>query len=129
VYRVLFWTHLAAGLAIALPILVMCVTGVLMMYEAQTEAWMDRWGVASHAPAPGVQALGIETLIRKTREDRGVDPELITVFPGPTQPVEVFDRKLGSVYLDAYSGAVIGERSRKTRQFFRKVKAWHVSLV
>jgi uncharacterized iron-regulated membrane protein len=128
VRRVVFWAHLAAGVAIALPILVMCVSGVLMMYEAQTEAWMDRWGVESHAPTPGAPALEIETLIGKAREARGVDPELITVFPSPTQPVEASDRKIGSIYLDAYSGAVIGERSRKTRQFFRKVKAWHVSL-
>jgi uncharacterized iron-regulated membrane protein len=129
VRKVLFWTHLAAGLTVALPIFAMCITGALLMYQTQMQAWMDRWGVKSHPPKPGAQALNVEALIHKTREARGVDPELITVFPSPTQPVEVdLNRKLGSLYLDAYSGAVIGEPSRKTRQFFLKVTAWHVLL-
>ena len=129
VRKVVFWTHLAAGLIVALPIFAMCITGALLTYQTQMRAWMDRWGVKSHPPAPGAQPLNVEALIRNTREVRGVAPELITVFPGPTQPVEVdLNRKLGSLYLDAYSGAVIGEPSRKTRQFFNKVTAWHVLL-
>jgi uncharacterized iron-regulated membrane protein len=130
VKKVLFWTHLAGGLTVALPILVMCVTGILMMYEAEIQAGMDRWGVKSHPPAAGAQALSIETLILKTRQAVGVNPSLITVFAGSTQPVEVRlnRRRPGSLYLDVYNGAVIGEPSRKMRQFFSSVKAWHAAL-
>jgi uncharacterized iron-regulated membrane protein len=88
----------------------MCITGVLMMYEAEMQTWMDRRGVESHPPEPDSQALNVETLIRMTRQAAGVDLDLITVFPGRSQPVEVHlkRRKSGSLYLDAYSGAVIG---------------------
>jgi len=127
--RFLFWTHLAAGVAAALPLIVMCSTGTLLMYERQTQAWMDRWGVKSHPPAPGAQALDIESLIRKTHLARGVEPESITVFAGANQPVQVnLNRTLGFFYADAYSGSAIGEPSAKTLQFFRRVTALHTSL-
>ena len=120
VYKFLFWTHLA-GLTVTSPVLVTCVTGALMTYEAQTQAWIDRWGVESHPPMPGPQPLDVETLIQKTHQAAGVAPDLITVFPSRAQPVQVHlsRRRRSSLYLDAYSGAIIGEPSTKTR-FLRR---------
>lgn len=93
-----------------------------MTYEAQTQA--DRWGVESHPPMPGPQPLDVETLIQKTHQAAGVAPDLITVFPSRAQPVQVHlsRRRRSSLYLDAYSGAIIGEPSTKTR-FFEKVRS------
>ncbi|HEY1947912.1 MAG TPA: hypothetical protein VGG97_12940 [Bryobacteraceae bacterium] len=104
----------------------MCITGVLPEYQRQTQALIDRWGVKSYPPLPGARALDIEDLMRKIQQTQGIKPEAITVFPGATQPVAVYlNRQLGSLYLDAYSGAAIGRPSQKTRQFFGKVTAWH----
>jgi uncharacterized iron-regulated membrane protein len=101
-----------------------------MMYERQMESWVDHWDVKSHRPTPDAQALDVEGLIRTVHEARGVDPSSIKVFPDGAQPVQVeLDGKPPSVlYLDAYSGVVIGEPSRKIRQFFQKVIAWHLAL-
>jgi uncharacterized iron-regulated membrane protein len=124
-----FWIHLAAGTVASLPIFAMCATGVVMMYQSQTEVWVDHWGIKSHPPMRKTLALNIEDLILEARRRWGVAPESITIFPGVTQPVEIYlNRKLGSFYLDAYSGTLIGQPSQKIHQFFQRVKEWHVSL-
>jgi len=123
--KVFFWMHLTAGISVALPVFVLCITGFLMMYERQMETWVDLWNVKSHRPAPDAQALDVENLIRKVREMRGADPGSIKVSADDTQPVEVqMEGKTPSVlYLDAYSGAVIGQPSRKIRRPFRRFPA------
>ncbi|HXJ38225.1 MAG TPA: PepSY-associated TM helix domain-containing protein [Bryobacteraceae bacterium] len=124
--KIFFWTHLAVGIVAAALLLVMTITGALMTWEKQIIAGVDRWGVTSHPATAGAQPLPVETLIAQAQRTRGVDPEYITVFAGKTQPAEVYlNRELGSYYVDAYSGAVIGEPSPKTHTFFARVRAWH----
>jgi uncharacterized iron-regulated membrane protein len=129
VRAVLLWIHLALGLSAALPILVLCITGALLAYQLQIVAWLDHRGIESHPSATGSPALTVEQLIAITRKNRGVNPESVTIFRDPARPVEIEIKAIpGPVYLDAYSGSVIGGPSRKARQFFQKIAAWHVFL-
>jgi uncharacterized iron-regulated membrane protein len=124
--KALFWSHLAVGLAAGVTILIMCVTGVLMTYERQIQSFINRAGLQSHPPTAGSQALPIENLVTRVREAKGVDPEFVTVFSGHQPPVEVYlNREKGSIYADAYTGAIIGAPSAATARFFREVRAWH----
>ncbi|MCU1258984.1 MAG: PepSY-associated helix protein [Bryobacterales bacterium] len=124
--KVFFWTHLAAGLAAALLIAVMCFTGVLMAYQSQIEKFMDHRGVSSHPPFPGAQPLSIDRVVAGVRAAKGIDPEYATVSPDSTAPVEVYlDRETGTVYADAYTGGIIGQPSSATYNFFREVRGWH----
>jgi uncharacterized iron-regulated membrane protein len=126
VRKALFWSHLAIGLTAAITILILCLTGVLMTYERQIHNFIDRAGLRSHPPAPGAQPLPIENLIARIRAAKSIDPEYATVFSGVRRPVEVYlNRDAGSVYADAYTGAIVGEPSRATAWFFREVRAWH----
>jgi uncharacterized iron-regulated membrane protein len=124
-----FWVHLTVGLTAAIPVFVMCVTGFLLAYQIQIEAWIDHWGVKSSAPHPGAQPLTIASLIEAARKIRDKDPQSITIFRDPVRPVEIdVDRTPGPEYLDAYSGSVIGGPSPKVRQLFRTVTWWHIAL-
>jgi uncharacterized iron-regulated membrane protein len=126
---VLFWVHLTIGVAAGLPILVMCTTGALLTYQIQLQAWIDHWGIQSRPALPGAQALTIEDLIAITHRNRGVNPRSFTVFREPGRPVEVeLNGVAEPLYLDAYTGSVIGGPSRKTREFFGLVRAWHLGL-
>ena len=126
VRKFIFWSHLAVGLAATVTILVMCVTGVLMTYERQIQTMVDRAGLRSRPPTPGAQPLKMEGVLTRVRAVKGIDPEYVTVFSGDRQPVEVYlNREAGSVYADAYTGAVLGEPSYATARFFREVRAWH----
>lgn len=130
----LFWVHLTLGLAAAVPVFIMCVTGVLMAYQVQIENYIDHRGIESHAPAPGVMretvpplttALTIGKLIEITHKTRGVDPESVTLFRDPSRPVEMeLKANSGAVYRDAHSGVVIGASSHQARQFFQQVTVW-----
>jgi uncharacterized iron-regulated membrane protein len=124
--KALFWSHLAVGLAAGVTILIMCVTGVLMTYERQIQSFINRAGLQSHPPTPGSQPLPLENLIARVRTAKGIDPEFVTVFAGHQHPVEVYlNRENGSIYADAYTGAIIGAPSSATARFFREVRAWH----
>jgi uncharacterized iron-regulated membrane protein len=126
VRKVLFWSHLALGAAAGLLILTLCVTGTLMMYERQIQTTVDRWGVASHRSSAAVRPLALETVIERVHVAKDMDPESVTVFAGQDGPVEVsFGKDGGSVYADAYTGAIIGAPSAGTARFFKTVKGVH----
>ena len=126
--KAIFWIHLSLGLVAALVLGVMCVTGALLTYERQTIYWYDRNGLHSTPPAPGARPLTVEALIHKVREDRGVAPETVTFFVYPAAPVQVRLKKIGSPYVDAYTGVVIGNESRGIRKIFAAIVGWHTAL-
>ena len=114
---VLFWAHLTIGVAAGLPILVMCTTGALLTYQVQLQAWIDHLAIQSRPALPGAQALTLEDLIAITHKNRGADPITITVFREAAAPVEVeLNGAAEPLYLDAYSGTVIGGPSRKAQR-------------
>ncbi len=124
--KVFFWTHLTAGLTAALMIAVMCFTGVLMAYQAQIQKFMDHRAVSSHVPFPGAQPMSLDRVVAGIRAAKDVDPVSATVLPGSAAPVEVYlGRETGTVYADAYTGAIVGQPSSATAVFFRQVRAWH----
>lgn len=51
--RILFWSHLAAGVGAGILILIMSATGVLLTYEKQMIAWAAPAGQPSQAAAAG----------------------------------------------------------------------------
>lgn len=126
VRKAFFWSRLGLGVAAGLLILVLCITGTLMMYERQIQTFADQWGVASRPPSVDARPLPLETIIQRVGAAKGLDPEYVTVFAGENRPVEVYlSKELGSVYADAYTGAIIGQPSSRTYTFFRTVRGWH----
>lgn len=120
----IFWLHLAAGLTVGLVVLVMSVTGVLLMYEQQITEWANR-GYRS-APAPGVRPLPVETLIAKALAARPeATPSNVTMQSDPAAPAAVRLGRELTVYLNPYTGQVLGEGSPQARAFFRAVTDWH----
>jgi uncharacterized iron-regulated membrane protein len=102
----------------------MCVTGVLLTYEKQITNWADTRGYRS-TPAAATQKLPVETLISKAREARGAAPSGITLRADASAPAEIAFGRETTLFLNPYSGQVLGEGSRATRNFFRVVTDWH----
>ena len=122
--KIIFWCHLPVGVTAGVVILIMCVTGVLLSYEKQITAWADTRGYHS-APPAGAQRLPIETLITKAREARGATPTSVTLKSNPTAPAEIGFGRETTLFVNAYTGAILGEGSQRTRAFFRTVTDWH----
>jgi uncharacterized iron-regulated membrane protein len=124
-----FWTHLCLGLIAGVFVLVMCVTGILAAYRPQLETLLNHWGVSSQPPSPGARPLPIEVLAERVRRSTGADPQSVTVYSGSGKSVDFYlGRRAGTVYTDAFTGAIIGRPSRQVFRFFGQVNNWHGSL-
>lgn len=126
--KLFFWLHLTAGVLAGLVVLIMSVTGVLLMYERQILEWADRGAFEASAapPAPGAQRLPVETLVARAMEARpGVTPSNVTLQSDPAAPAAVGLGRGRNLYLNAYSGQVLGEGSQGARKVFRVATDWH----
>jgi uncharacterized iron-regulated membrane protein len=123
--KVIFWCHLTAGVFAGVVVLIMSVTGVLLAYERQVIAWADTRGYHVAAPAPGAARLPIETLLARVRESRPGTPSAFTMRAEQTAPAEVSFGREGVVFVNPYTGEVLGEGSKSVRSFFRVVLNWH----
>src|SRR6185503_17349027 len=124
--KVIFWCHLPVGVLAGVVILIMCVTGVLLAYEKQITSWADTRGYAFAPPTSEARHLPIETLLAKAREARGTNPTAITLKSDASAPAEIaFGREAAALFVNPYSGQVLGEGSQRVRSFFRGVTDWH----
>jgi uncharacterized iron-regulated membrane protein len=114
--KIFFWLHLTAGSIAGVVILLMSVTGVLLTYEKQIIAWVDR----EYQVEPQSLPKSIEKLLSNVPNARAM-----TVRADAGQPVLVTLNPEGGVYVNPYTGEVIGEQSDSTQSFFRSVTAWH----
>jgi uncharacterized iron-regulated membrane protein len=105
-------------------ILVMSVTGVLLTYERQMVDWAER-GYRSGPAEPGAPPLGAEALVQAVRRQRpAVEIDSITRASDPSAPVEL---RLGRspLFVDPYTGRVLGEGATGLRGAFGAITAWH----
>jgi uncharacterized iron-regulated membrane protein len=120
--KIFFWTHLCAGTAAAIVILIMSVTGVLLTYERQMIAWADRDKRVS--PREDAARLSPEALLASVAASEKSTPASLTIHSDPTLPAEAgYGRRI--VFVDPWSGVVLGEGSKGMREFFHVVTDWH----
>jgi uncharacterized iron-regulated membrane protein len=119
--RAFFWTHLVLGVASGLVVLLMSLTGVLLAFEKQVVAFVDRRAVGpAAAPRLGVEAL----LARAAAERPGSVPGRVTLRAAPA-PAEVSLGRDAVLLLDPVTGRRIEGAPAATRAFFREVTDWH----
>ena len=123
--KIIFWLHLPVGVIAGLVILNMCVTGVLLTYEKQIISWADTRGYRSAPPATQTQHLPVEALITKARDSRGANPTAVTLKSDPSAPAEIGFGRETTLFVNPYTGAILGEGSPRVRSFFRGVTEWH----
>ncbi len=121
---VLFWLHLACGVVAGVVILIMSVTGVLLTYQRQITAWADTRG---YHIEPGPQRVPVDAIIRKVADARpDLSPTAVMVRSEPTAPVSLTVGTGRQLFVDPYTGAVLGEgNGQDVRAFFRSVVEWH----
>ena len=124
--KIIFWCHLPVGAIAGVVILIMCVTGVLLAYEKQITLWADTRNYQSAPASASAQRLPVDTLMANARNHRGTAPTSIILRSNPTAPAEIgFGRDSVPIFLNVYSGQVLGDGSQSVRNFFRSVTDWH----
>ena len=122
----IFWLHLAAGIMAGSVVFVMSVTGILLAFERQIVALVERHTRAVQPPTPDAPRLGPDALVSKAHETlpEGT-PANVTLSAHPVTAALVSFGREQVVFVDPYTGAVLGEGATTLRGFFRIVTDWH----
>jgi uncharacterized iron-regulated membrane protein len=124
--RIVFWCHLSAGVLAGLVILIMSVTGALLAFQPQIERFADRPIRTVQPPEGDSRRLGAQTLFAKVREVRSnFEPISLTLRRDPSDAASFALGRESVLYVNPYSGEVLGEGSKSVRGFFRFVTDWH----
>jgi uncharacterized iron-regulated membrane protein len=120
----LFWLHLSCGVVAGAVILIMSVTGVLLTYQRQITAWADTRG---YQIEPASQRLSTDAIVAKVAESRpDLSPTAVVVRSEPTAPASLTIGAGRQLFVDPYTGAVLGEgNGQGVRAFFRVMVEWH----
>jgi len=116
--KILFWLHLSAGVTAGLIVVLMSATGVLLAYEKQIGAWLER---GSFRVEEGRPTLPLEDLLRPFAKPAAT----VVLRRDAREPVELNLGRDGSLYLDPHSGRELGKVPSGPRQAFQKITAWH----
>jgi uncharacterized iron-regulated membrane protein len=120
--KILFWIHLPVGLIAGLVVLVMSFTGVMLTYERQILAKVDRnYNISK---PDGAQRLPVEQLVSMAPKGPAAF-SAVTLRSNPTEPAQLAMGQQGSIYLNPYTGAELGRGSEAVQNFFREVRNWH----
>jgi len=121
---ILFWLHLACGVVAGIVIFIMSVTGALLTYQRQITAWADTRG---YDIQPVTQRLSADDIVARVAEQRpDLSPTAVMVRSEPTAPASLTIGAGRQLFVDPYTGAVLGEgNGQGVRSFFRVVVEWH----
>jgi uncharacterized iron-regulated membrane protein len=123
--KLIFWCHLLAGAVAGVIIFIMAVTGVLLAFERQITAWANTRAYTVEVASPGAARLGVEALLTKVRETQGATPSSITLYGDAKRPAMLSFQNGRTLFVNPYTGGVLGEGSQSVRAFFRTVTDWH----
>lgn len=120
--KVFFWLHLCCGVVAGLVIFIMAVTGSLLSFERQINVWADGYRVEPSSANAG--HLPVETLL----SGLSTPPAALLLRSDRSAPAEAVYGRDRTVLLNPYTGAVLGEASKASREFFEVIERWHRTL-
>lgn len=126
VRRVVFWCHLFAGVTAGVVVLIMSVTGALLAFQPQVLAFVERDARSVSVPGQADARLGAQEILARAVEARpDLKPSGLTIQADPSVAASVTLGREGNIYLNQYTGELLGESSTGWRKFFRSVEDWH----
>lgn len=123
---ILFWMHLAVGVVAGLFILNMAASGILIAYQKQILALAESGQKTVAIPAGG-QRLEVEALTARVQEAR---PQTklsgVVLYADPSASAMFYvGRDNNVLFVNPYTGEVLGEGQKGLRGFFNFVTSWH----
>ena len=117
--KLFFWIHLAAGVMAGVVILAMSVTGVLLAFERQIVGWAERDLRATQSEAAG-RLLPVSAIVAAAvAASPDAKPSNVILRADPHAPVTVAFGRERTLFVNRYTGAVLGEGAKGVRGFFQ----------
>lgn len=117
--------HLWLSVPLGLIIAIICFTGAILVFEEQVTQLANRH--LYYVENPGSQPLPVGTLVEKVESlpTKGASITGVTIYPQPDRSYQVnlSAPKGAAVYIDPYTGEVLGQSQRTP--FFRTVFLLH----
>ncbi|MEO5961043.1 MAG: PepSY domain-containing protein, partial [Opitutaceae bacterium] len=105
--KILFWSHLVAGLISGIAIGVMCFTGTALAFEKQLIAWSERDARMVGEPAPGAARLSLEEIQAKLRTAKPeARPASLVLLNDPRAAIAFPAGRAAGFYVDPFTGEV-----------------------
>ncbi|HEY7161999.1 MAG TPA: PepSY-associated TM helix domain-containing protein, partial [Acidobacteriota bacterium] len=119
-----FWLHLFTGCSAGLIIFVMCVTGSMLGFEKQITRFSERNRRVVDFQ-PGAKKLPMAELLSRVKEQNGILPDGISIQSNPESAVMFMIGRESVLYLNPYTGNILGGGSTSVRKLFRTVTNIH----
>src|SRR5262245_30108610 len=118
--KIIFWLHLITGSAAGLIIFTMCVTGSLLAFEKQITRFSER--NMRLVGSQSITRLSISELLKRAD---GVVPDAISISSDPNLSVTFTIGRESVLYVNPYTGEILGKGSDSIRKFFRTTTNIH----
>jgi uncharacterized iron-regulated membrane protein len=114
-HKIIFWSHLLAGVTAGTVIFIMSSTGVVLMYEPQLSE-LTEWSARWVTPAPEGKRLSFDELMARVRQAKpDARPAVIVVKSNPAASVAVNLGRENTLFVNPYNGrSWAGRRRRAT---------------
>lgn len=121
---VLFWSHLTAGVLASVVILLMSFTGAVLALKPQIQNWIER-DVRNVTPqsSPRLSPFQLLTAVKNATPE--TFPQSLALARDPAAAAAVNLGREGNVYVNPYTGAILGTGSARTTEFFQSMTSWH----
>lgn len=124
--KFIFWCHLPVGLIASLFIFIISLTGALLAFEPQITDFAERGMRTIQVPSKETPKLSYQTLIAKVKEARpNAKPSGLIIQSDPSLAVTVNLGREGILYVNPYTGELLGEGSKTVRAFFQTTTDLH----
>lgn len=124
--KVLFWLHLTAGVTTGIIIFIMCVTGVILTFEAQIKDYAESDVRYVKTPETGAPKLTPNELFARLREAKpDAKPTGLTLKADRNASAAFALGREGTLYINPYTGEILGGDAKGVNNFFRFVTDWH----
>ncbi len=121
--KIIFWCHLPLGIIAGLLILFMALTGSLIAFEKQIVDLAEQRTVTVPADQP---RLSPQTLIAKVKEAKpNAKPSGLVIQSDPSLAVTVSLGRDSILFVNPYTGELLGEGAKNLRAFFRFTTELH----
>ncbi len=124
--KFIFWLHLIAGLVGGIVIFIMSITGVLLAFESQITKFAEKEMRIVQPPNAETPRLSPHEIFTKVQAaNPKLKPTGITVYSDKDLAITIALGREGILYVNPYTGGVLGEGSKKTRAFFHVTTDLH----
>ncbi|EDY21514.1 PepSY-associated TM helix domain protein [Chthoniobacter flavus Ellin428] len=125
--KLVFWTHLAAGLVTGFVVFTLCLTGALITFDRQILNWAER-DARALPPSSGAERVSPATLVAGAAKLSASRVTNLEWFADPKMPVRVYFEDRSVALFNSWTGEALGRGAVSLRAFFRGSTEVHVNL-